>query len=381
MLLAALGKNEAFALRASLPQLVHAASSPRRGVGLRMAGGGGKGDSTPQIDVVANIARLKAMAAQLKAEASELEAAAQQERVIAVLDAFKTFDTNNDGSISMEELREGLSKNFTKSAVTDELARKVMEAFDASGDGALQINEFKGVDAFKMKLETLLRDEREAALRAVAEAKEAQAAAALEEQRASALAQFLNDGPPSLSDRIVSLLPYLFPLLDAIQYGRFLINTELDNPFVATLTVLFNLYEKVPFSGLIAFFALSALSNNMRLNRIVRFNIQQAIFLDIALIVPGIVGGVCGILLPYLGVEIPPAVAVYASTGTFFIFSAAIIYSLVCSISGITPDKLPFISERVENRVPTADMFDEEGRYIPREEREQRKREKDRRDL
>ena len=379
MLLAA--KTEAFALRASLPQLVHAASSPRRGVGLRMAGGGGKGDSTPQIDVVANIARLKAMAAQLKAEASELEAAAQQERVIAVLDAFKTFDTNNDGSISMEELREGLSKNFTKSAVTDELARKVMEAFDASGDGALQINELKGVDAFKMKLETLLRDEREAALRAVAEAKEAQAAAALEEQRASALAQFLNDGPPSLSDRIVSLLPYLFPLLDAIQYGRFLINTELDNPFVATLTVLFNLYEKVPFSGLIAFFALSALSNNMRLNRIVRFNIQQAIFLDIALIVPGIVGGVSGILLPYLGVEIPPAVAVYASTGTFFIFSAAIIYSLVCSVSGITPDKLPFISERVENRVPTADMFDEEGRYIPREEREQRKREKDRRDL
>ena len=179
----------------------------------------------------------------------------------------------------------------------------------------------------------------------------------------------------------MSLLPYLFPLLDAIQYGRFLINTELDNPFVATLTVLFNLYEKVPFSGLIAFFALSALSNNMRLNRIVRFNIQQAIFLDIALIVPGIVGGVCGILLPYLGVEIPPAVAVYASTGTFFIFSAAIIYSLVCSVSGITPDKLPFISERVENRVPTADMFDEEGRYIPREEREQRKREKDRRDL
>jgi len=300
----------------------------------------------------------------------------QQERLEAVVDAFKTFDTNNDGSISLEELREGLSKTYKNSAVTDELVRKLMDSFDKSGDGALQINEFKGVDAFKIKLEGLLRDEREAALKAQAQAKDAQATAMLEEQRAEALAQFLNDGPPSLSDRIVSTMPYLFPLLDAVQYGSFLINTELDNPLVAALTVLYSIYQNVPFSGLIAFFALNALSNNMRLNRLVRFNIQQAIFIDIALIVPGIIGGISSILLPYIGVEIPPMVPVYASTLTFFIFSAAIIYSLVCSIAGITPDKLPLISERVEIRVPTADMFDEEGKLIPREERERREKEK-----
>lgn len=327
-----------------------------------------------QIDVKANIARLKAMAAQLKAEASELEAEVRQERIATVVEAFQTFDTNKDGSISLEELREGLSKT---SQVTDELAKKLMEAFDESGDGAIQINEFKGVEAFKMKLDSILRDEREAALRAQMDAKEAFAAAQLEEQRATALAQFLNDGPPSVSDRIVSTLPYLFPLLDMVQYGSYLINTELDNPLVATLTVLYGIYQTVPFSGLIAFFALSALSNNMRLNRLVRFNIQQAIFLDIALIVPGILGGVSGVLFPYLGVEVPPFVAIYASTFTFFLFSAAIIYSLVSSVSGITPDKIPFVSERVEIRVPTADMFDEQGKLIPREERFKNKEKKD----
>lgn len=360
----------AFAFRATSRQRLARAARPS----LRMMS-----EKREQIDVKANIARLKAMAAQLKAEASELEAEVQQERFATVVEAFQAFDTNKDGSISVEELREGLSKT---SQVTDELAKKLMEAFDESGDGAIQIGEFKGVEALKMKLDSILRDEREAALRAKMDAKEALAVAELEDQRATALAQFLNDGPPSVSDRIVSTLPYLFPLLDMVQYGSYLINTELDNPLVATLTVLYGIYQTVPFSGLIAFFALSALSNNMRLNRLVRFNIQQAIFLDIALIIPGILGGVSGVLIPYLGLEVPPFVSIYASTFTFFLFSAAIIYSLVSSVSGITPDKIPFVSERVEIRVPTADMFDEQGQLIPREERLRikEKKEKDNRE-
>ena len=328
---------------------------------------------TPQIDVVANIARLRSMAAQLKAEASELELVVQKERLAAVSEAFSDFDTNNDGSISVEELRIGLVKVLKDVSVSEDLAKKLLAAFDESGDGAIQLNEFKGVEAFKQKIEGFLREERDAALQAEAQAKEAKAAAELEELRAEALAQFLNDGPPSISDRFVSLLPYLFPLLDSIQYGRFLINTELDNPLVASLTALYRVYENIPFSGLIAFFALSTMSNNMKLNRLVRFNIQQAILLDIALVVPGILGGMGKVISPDLG-DSPPAIVV-GSTITFFVISVPILYSIASSLAGITPDKIPLISERVENRVPTAAMFDEEGRLIPREERERRKRE------
>jgi hypothetical protein len=313
------------------------------------------------------------MAAQLKAEASELELVVQKERLAAVSEAFSDFDTNNDGSISVEELRIGLVKVLKDVSVSEDLAKKLLAAFDESGDGAIQLNEFKGVEAFKQKIEGFLREERDAALQAEAQAKEAKAAAELEELRAEALAQFLNDGPPSISDRFVSLLPYLFPLLDSIQYGRFLINTELDNPLVASLTALYRVYENIPFSGLIAFFALSTMSNNMKLNRLVRFNIQQAILLDIALVVPGILGGMGKVISPDLG-DSPPAIVV-GSTITFFVISVPILYSIASSLAGITPDKIPLISERVENRVPTAAMFDEEGRLIPREERERRKRE------
>jgi len=154
------------------------------------------------------------MAAQLKAEASELEAVVQKERLAAVSEAFSDFDTNNDGSISVEELRIGLVKVLKDESVSEDLAKKLMAAFDESGDGAIQLNEFKGVEAFKQKIEGFLREERDAALQAEVQAKEAKAAAELEELRAEALAQFLNDGPPSISDRFVSLLPYLFPLLD-----------------------------------------------------------------------------------------------------------------------------------------------------------------------
>jgi len=121
------------------------------------------------------------MAAQLKAEASELEAVVQKERLAAVSEAFSDFDTNNDGSISVEELRIGLVKVLKDESVSEDLAKKLMAAFDESGDGAIQLNEFKGVEAFKQKIEGFLREERDAALQAEVQAKEAKAAAELEE--------------------------------------------------------------------------------------------------------------------------------------------------------------------------------------------------------
>lgn len=305
-----------------------------------------------------------------------MEAALAQDRVKTVTEAFESFDTNRDGSISVEELQQGLQKAFKNLVITDAQAKKLMIAFDNSGDGAIQLEEFKGIDAFKLRLEAFLRDEKEAAIQAQFSAREAQATAEVAEQRADALAQFLNDGPASDSDKVVSLLPYLFPLLDSIQYGRFLLNTELNNPIVAILTLLYNIYEQVPFSGLIAFFALSVLSNNMRLNRLVRFNIQQAIFLDIGLIVPGLLGGIGTVGLPYLGVTVPEELSAILSTVTFVVFSALILYSCASSLLGVVPNKIPYISERVELRVPTAAMFDDEGRLRTLEEREKIAREK-----
>ena len=54
---------------------------------------------------------------------------------------------------------------------------------------------------------------------------------------------------------------------------------------------LVNAFQSIPFAGLILFFTLSYFARSSNLSRFVRFNIQQAILLDIVLIVPGFFDG------------------------------------------------------------------------------------------
>ena len=139
-----------------------------------------------------------------------------------------------------------------------------------------------------------------------------------------------------------------------------MLNKELDSPLVGFVTTIYAIYQAVPFSGLFAFFALSFLSGNMRLNRLVRFNMQQAILVDIALIIPGLLGGLATYILPnVLGIPISPEMVMQSSTFTFLVTSVVILYSCASSLAGVVPDKVPIISERVEKRVPSADMFNE----------------------
>ena len=314
------------------------------------------------------IAALKAEAARFRAEAAGMEQVQAEERAKKLEEIFKSFDTNQDGEISVDELRVGLNTMFKDLALTDERAEKLLRAFDDSGDGALQLEEFTTIDAFRMKLDDLVRDEKDAALASEREAVEARQQADLAQEKVRALEELLNESPPTISDRVVSLLPYLFPLVDSIQYGQYMLNKEMDSPLVGFVTTIYAIYQAVPFSGLFAFFALSFFSGNMKLNRLIRFNMQQAILVDIALIIPGLLGGLATYCLPnVLGIPISPDMVMQSSTLTFLLISLVIIYSCASSLAGVVPDKVPLISERVEKRVPTADMFNEEGEFVGRD--------------
>ena len=321
-----------------------------------------------QTPMSAKIAALKAEAAKFRAEAAELESVQAAERAKVVEEIFNKFDTNKDGEISVEELRQGLNSVFGPDvALSDERAEKLLQAFDDSGDGALQLEEFKSINEFRMKLDQLILEEKEAALESQRMASEARQASDLAQEKVKMLEELLNDSPPTVSDRIVSLIPYIFPLVDSIQYGQYMLNKDMDSPIVAFVTTLYAIYQAVPFSGLFAFFVLSFLSGNMSLNRLVRFNMQQAILLDIALIIPGLFGGLATYCLPtFFGIPISQEMIVNSSTLTFLLVSSVIIYSCAFSLAGKTPDNVPFISERVEKRVPTADMFDKEGNFVGR---------------
>ena len=303
------------------------------------------------------VERLKRMAAQLRAEAAKLEAEQQGELAKAAEKAFRKFDTNQDGDITLKELKEGLEKAF-KTELPENRVKKLMEDFDKSGDGALQLDEFVTVEQFRNKLDALARDEKAQALDKARAAKQEEEAA----QFLQATLELINDKPPTGTDKILSILPYFLPLLDGLQFASFLVMKNPDNLFLQILALFYIVYRSIPFGGLIAFFGLSILSGNPRINRLIRFNMQQAIYLDIALFFPGLLGALGGLL----GAGVPASLAEVGSDGVFAVLLLAVGYAATSSLAGFTPDKIPLISDAVKARMPTVDMFDDQGRFQPR---------------
>jgi len=301
------------------------------------------------------IERLKSMAAKLRADAAKLEAEKAQQLADAAEKAFRKFDTDQDGEITVEELKAGLEKAL-KMDLSDKRVKELMREFDESGDGRLQLDEFVGVDQFKNKLEALSREEKRLAAEAKKMAqKEAEFAKLLQTKM-----EILNDREPTNGDKVLSILPYLFPLMDGLQYGRFLLGAEgaESNPFVIALAVLYALYRTIPFSGFIAFFALNFLQGNPGLNRLIRYNMQQAIFIDIAVFFPGLLSGLIGLILGGANVKLPTLVTQISTDAIFVTLLAVLGYCTVSSLLGMEPNKVPIISQAVNDRMPTVDMFD-----------------------
>jgi Chloroplast import apparatus Tic20-like/EF-hand domain pair len=307
------------------------------------------------------IERLKQMAAKLRAEAAALEASQSQAMADAAERAFRKFDTNQDGQISLDELKEGLEKAF-KTELPEIRVKKLMEDFDKTGDGTLKLEEFVTVEQFRNRLDALARDEKATARTAAENAKREEEAVKL----LQAQLEMINDKAPSGGDKILSVLPYLFPLLDGLQFARFLVLENPDNIFSAIIGITYALYRSIPFGGFIAFFALSFLSGNPSINRLVRFNMQQAIYLDIALFFPGLIAALYSIVGGAVGLKLPAGVTEIGSDFMFVTLLATVAYCSISSLLGQEPNKIPLISDAVEARMPTVDMFDDKGRFQPR---------------
>lgn len=318
------------------------------------------------------IVRLRAMAQKLRAEAASLEAEQAEERANVARIAFEKFDDNSDGKISLEELKSGLEASL-KTEISQERVQKLMDKFDVSGDGYLQLEEMVSVDQFRNQLEAFSREEKRLAREAILEAQKEEEEAKVAEARLN----ILNEKEPTQNDKFLSILPYLFPLFDSIQFGRYFFIDNAENPFLAIIGLAYAAYRSIPFSGFVAFIALNTLSNNPGLNKLIRFNMQQAIFLDIALFFPGLLGALVVGAGSSAGVQFPDAVLQGSSTAIFGVLVLTVVYAAISSLLGIKPDKIPIISEAVESRMPTIDSFDDQGRYIPRNQRQQRDEKQD----
>lgn len=317
--------------------------------------------SSSSDDTDNEIERLRSMAAKLRAEAAALESEQQAAVAAAAEKAFQKFDLDQDGQISLEELKQGLEK-VLKTELSEKRVKKLMEDFDKSGDGVLQMDEFVGIDVLRNRLDALVRDEKALALEKAKAAKmETEAVRLLQAQL-----ERLNDREPSTTDKIISTLPYLFPLLDGLQFAKYLVLENPDNPLSISIAILYAFYRSIPFGGIITFFALSFLSGNISLNRLIRFNMQQAIFLDIALFFPGLIAALLTLVTPG---TIPPQVTELGDNFLFILLLTTVGYSVVSSLLGQEPNKIPIISQAVLSRMPTIDMFDAQGRFMPPDQR------------
>jgi hypothetical protein len=304
------------------------------------------------------IEKLKTMAAKLRSEAATMEADKAQEMANAAERAFRKFDTNQDGVVTLTELKAGLEKSF-KMELPENRVKQLLAGFDKTGDGQLEVGDFAGVEQFRNRLEALARDEKGAAMELAKAAKKDEETAKLME----AQMEMINDKPPTGADKLLSVIPYLFPLLDSFQFAGNLVNAHPGNILSGLVALLYTAYRSIPLSGFIAFFALSSLSGNPRINRLVRFNMQQAIYLDFALFFPTVLAALAGLVGQGLGVQLPPGLEGIGSDALILTMLATIGYTSISSLLGVTPDKIPLVSKAAANRMPSMDMFDDQGRF------------------
>mmetsp|Transcript_4955 Transcript_4955/g.11832 ORF Transcript_4955/g.11832 Transcript_4955/m.11832 type:complete len:392 (-) Transcript_4955:90-1265(-) len=305
------------------------------------------------------VQRLRAMAQKLRDEAASLAAEQTKKVSDAAMKAFAKFDLNHDGAISVDELKIGLEK-ATKHEIPQNRIEKLVQKLDANGDGALQMEEFASVDRLKNQLDFIVREEKAVALEEAKRVKQMEEEKQVQEMRMA----LVNDAEPTASDKVVSVLPYLFPLLDSLQYAGPWVTSHPDNALAQAAALVFTLYRSISLSGFLAFFALSFLSSDLSLNRLVRFNIQQAIYLDFALFVPGLMAALLGAVGSGLGLPGTGVVTEYLSDGVVLGTLATIAYASATSLLGSTPDQVPFVSGAAKSRMVTPDMFDEEGKLV-----------------
>jgi len=150
-----------------------------------------------------------------------------------------------------------------------------------------------------------------------------------------------------LPTRLLSVLAYLLPLLDGLQFGRPLVQfVPALMPIFAFLAVPNAVLDAIPFGQLIVFFAMSIASSNKELPRLLRLNLQQGIYLDIALFLPSITFQLFG-LISGGGGKVPPEIGI----GVFVLLVLAIAYSVVTTLLGQDPDGVPGISKMAKDRV------------------------------
>jgi len=161
-----------------------------------------------------------------------------------------------------------------------------------------------------------------------------------------------DDGEYDFSQKSIAALCYMLPLLDSLKYSKFLlIQFPLASLALLPLKPLIELWFALGFLQIAVFFGMYlGIVQNQNMSRFVRFNAQQAILLDILLILPDVLtrlfAGMDG-QGPTGGIGLQAEVIMFNSVFLFTYISCLV--GSVSATSGKTV-KLPLIGDASDSQ-------------------------------
>lgn len=291
------------------------------------------------------IASLQREAAALRASIAELEEEKAAQRRLGNQRWFKVFDAAGRGAIDANAIQQGM-KEFNGKELEATKAKQVLEAHDANRNGVIDFDEFD-VTSFQATLEKLWAEDEE---RERARLQEEQLRR--EKERAEQeIQEYYSTLPGPNTDtgaltRLGSALAYLLPLLDGLRFGLPLaIAFPILQPFFVFMLPPLQLLNAIPLGQVVAFIVMQVLAGNQDNPTLLRFNLRQAICLDIALFFPNILASFVDATI---GDQVPDEVIMGLGALVFVPLIASVGYCMVSSLCGEAPRGIPAISEASE---------------------------------
>jgi len=295
----------------------------------------------------AEAARLELEAAKLRAEAQELERTSAVERRTARAGALLSGRRSDDGTyrLSVEDLPARL-KGVAEIELTEFEADRLASACGLPLNGPRNFSfEELASERFDAELERITAQARQAKLlrerqeREAAEAARAAEAAAAASPAGSSQAEAVpadENDDRSTNTRVLACLAYILPLVDSIQFGFYFLQVApFFAPLFAVLALPSAIIGLVPFGTIILFAACVILGANRDLPRLLRFNLQQAVLLDVTFFLPNL------LVAAVNGGALPPEIA-----GFFFLnLMVLITYCILRNADGEYPDGIPVVSD------------------------------------
>ncbi|CAK9053589.1 unnamed protein product [Durusdinium trenchii] len=341
----------------------------QRGHSRRSAGGSfrprfkvcrfAKDELLEEAKAAAEAAKLQLEAAKLRAEAEELrQATAKAQRKDR---AVRLLGSEDIMGIGLPELMVRLQQEGIEISGAQGLA--LASAMGFQDEPYFFRLEDLTSEAFDKKLAAIQAENLQAARQAEAkkreEERQAQAQAQAQNEAnsspginsAGGAAEVVNDDR-SLGARLGGSLAYILPLTEAFKFMLPLVQQFPPLGVIfGPITLLTFLLNTIPFVPLILFVTFIVFAQLKDIPRLIRFNLEQAVLIDMALTIPSFI---------LSGLEFSGNIQAASILGglTFALTFGISVYAVLCNLDGKDPDGVPGISGLTKNVVDRGTFFD-----------------------